>query len=282
MPLEGGKGGQFAWKDGPFLRALRTGDWILLDELNLASQSVLEGLNACLDHRGEIYIPELGRTFTVKPGTKLFGCQNPLRQGGARRGLPKSFLNRFTQVYVDALTDEDLKLIAANQFSQLPSNLLDSIVKFNSRLSSEVGISWGFSGSPWEMNLRDITRWCEATVSAAETKSINEPKYNPGNAVELIYVDRMRTQEDRRKVREIYEKIFSIEEYPLPPRQPLAYVTEDQLYLGDVSLPREEHSTSDDHNLLVLRDQVPVLRSLARCVEMNWMPILVSIITKKS
>lgn len=99
--MEGGKPGEFSWRDGPFLRALKNGDWILLDELNLASQSVLEGLNACFDHRGEVYIPELGRTFIVKPDTRLFACQNPLRQGGARRGLPKSFLNRFTQVSID-------------------------------------------------------------------------------------------------------------------------------------------------------------------------------------
>lgn len=68
-------------------------------QLNLASQSVLEGLNAVLDHRGELYIPELGRTFTLNSlKTRLFACQNPLRQGGARKGLPASFLNRFTQV----------------------------------------------------------------------------------------------------------------------------------------------------------------------------------------
>ena len=30
--------------------------------------------------------------------TKIFGCQNPFRQGGGRKGLPRSFLNRFTQV----------------------------------------------------------------------------------------------------------------------------------------------------------------------------------------
>lgn len=52
------------------MQALKQGHWILLDELNLASQSVLEGLNACLDHRGEIFIPELGKTFYVKPGKK--------------------------------------------------------------------------------------------------------------------------------------------------------------------------------------------------------------------
>lgn len=67
--------------------------------MNLASQSVLEGLNAVLDHRGELYIPELGRTFIIKSKeTRLFACQNPLNEGGSRKGLPKSFLNRFLQV----------------------------------------------------------------------------------------------------------------------------------------------------------------------------------------
>lgn len=73
--------------------------WPLLSKLNLASQSVLEGLNACFDHRAEVYIPELGMSFQVQhEKTKIFGCQNPFTQGGGRKGLPKSFLNRFTQV----------------------------------------------------------------------------------------------------------------------------------------------------------------------------------------
>lgn len=44
--------------DGPLLEALRRGAWVLLDELNLASQSVLEGLNAVLDHREEVCLAE--------------------------------------------------------------------------------------------------------------------------------------------------------------------------------------------------------------------------------
>lgn len=62
----------FAWKDGPFLKAMKSGAWVLLDELNLASQSVLEGLNACLDHRGTVgfscipgvsFLPSFRRLF---------------------------------------------------------------------------------------------------------------------------------------------------------------------------------------------------------------------------
>ncbi|XP_011702049.1 PREDICTED: midasin-like [Wasmannia auropunctata] len=276
LPVEGGKGGEFAWRDGPFLRALRAGYWILLDELNLASQSVLEGLNACFDHRGEIYIPELGKTFSVKPGTRLFGCQNPLRQGGARRGLPKSFLNRFTQVSVDALMEDDLRFILRVQFPQLPVELINDMVKFNSKLASEAGIVWGHAGSPWEMNLRDITRWCETTIEAASNEFRGNKQYfNPGDSVELIYVNRMRTNEDRQKVYQIYQEMFSLEKYPLPPNQLPMYITADELFIGDVTLSRKNCSEPQDINLLVLREQKKALKSLMQCVKMNWMSILI-------
>ena len=41
LPDESGKG--FSWRDGPLLKALKHGHWVLLDEMNLASQAVLEG-----------------------------------------------------------------------------------------------------------------------------------------------------------------------------------------------------------------------------------------------
>ncbi|XP_034190386.2 midasin [Osmia lignaria lignaria] len=273
LPVEGGKPGEFSWTDGPFLRAMKNGDWILLDELNLASQSVLEGLNACLDHRGEVYIPELGMTFKVKPGTRLFGCQNPLRQGGARRGLPKSFLNRFTQVFVDTLEQKDLKFILKTQFPELPEQLLDKMIQFNEEISSQAGITWAHQGSPWEMNLRDVTRWCEITMAAFTRNS--KKSYNPGNGAKLIYVDRMRTNEDKNNVIEIYNRIFSPTDYPLPDPNFPVHVTKDEVILGDEILNRSDFSIYEDDDLLLLREQKAVLRSLAQCVNMNWMSILV-------
>ena len=60
----------------------------------------------------QIYIPELGMTFKVQRGkTRLFACQNPLNQGGGRKGLPKSFLNRFTQVYFKTGDYEGMYLV---------------------------------------------------------------------------------------------------------------------------------------------------------------------------
>ena len=95
LPSPEGDAGEFVWSDGPLLQAMKTGSWVLLDELNLAGQSILEGLNALLDHRGEIFVPELNTVVKCAPGFRLFGAQNPVQEGGGRKGLPKSFLNRF-------------------------------------------------------------------------------------------------------------------------------------------------------------------------------------------
>ncbi|CAM9114855.1 unnamed protein product [Choristocarpus tenellus] len=179
-------GARFAWCDGMFLKALKKGSWVLLDELNLASQNVLEGLNSCLDHREEVYIPELGQSFRCPPTFKVFAAQNPLGQGGGRKGLPKSFLSRFTKVFVDALTPEDLLHIAEAKFPQLaavhvPSgkcstseaikeasqnekqnSLLAKMIRFNSLVQEDTSEKclYGQKGGAWEFNLRDVFRWC--------------------------------------------------------------------------------------------------------------------------
>lgn len=275
MPVEGGVGGQFSWRDGPLLQALKNGNWILLDELNLASQSVLEGLNACLDHRGEIFIPELGKTFLVKAGTRFFGCQNPLKQGGSRRGLPQSFLNRFIQVYVNSLTDKDLTCILLNQFSNLPSNMLHKMVTFNTKI---VGLleshTFGHKGAPWECNLRDLTRWCEVTIYHSKIAH----GYHPESVVHLIYADRMRTLLDKDRVKTVFEEVFGCE---VRGTRPVAYVTEDRVFFGDIFVERNQNKVDtnilkQEKSALVLRGQLEVLRSLAFCVSLNWMAVLVS------
>jgi midasin len=61
-----------------------------------------------------VFIPELGRTFRAAPGFRLFGAQNPVQEGGGRRGLPRSFLNRFTRVAIELMETDDLLYIAGS------------------------------------------------------------------------------------------------------------------------------------------------------------------------
>ncbi|EZG43826.1 putative midasin [Gregarina niphandrodes] len=97
----------FKWKAGGLTEALLNGDWVLLDEINLAPQPVLEGLNSLLDFRRCVFIPELNKTVFPRPGFRLFAAQNRQADGGGRKSLPRSFLNRFAKLIVNTLTQED-------------------------------------------------------------------------------------------------------------------------------------------------------------------------------
>lgn len=56
---------------------------------------------------------------------------------------------------------------------------------------------------------------------------------------------------------------------------PVLHVTDDNVYFGKIALHRTDTSIYSDQNLLILRDQMSTLQSLAQCVQMNWMSILV-------
>ncbi|XP_030636974.1 midasin [Chanos chanos] len=273
LPVEGGKGGEFAWRDGPLLAALKAGHWIVLDELNLASQSVLEGLNACFDHRGEIYIPELGMKFHVQhEKTKIFGCQNPFTQGGGRKGLPKSFLNRFTQVYVDQLTTEDMEFIGESIFPTIEKQIISKMVQFNNRLVQEVMVErkWGQRGGPWEFNLRDLFRWCQL-MQTDQSPGF----FNPGQHVGLVYADRMRTEADKAQVLSVFRKVFGEDFEPYTGSRQF-HITPLNLQVGFSVLQRSGGApVALDPPLSILHQGLRPLESLMKCVEMGWMAILV-------
>ncbi|XDA78991.1 hypothetical protein R6Z07F_009052 [Ovis aries] len=273
LPVEGGKGGEFAWRDGPLLAALKAGHWVVLDELNLASQSVLEGLNACFDHRGEIYVPELGMSFQVQhEKTKIFGCQNPFRQGGGRKGLPRSFLNRFTQVFVDPLTVIDMEFIASTLFPAIDKNIVKKMVAFNNQIDHEVTVEkkWGQIGGPWEFNLRDLFRWCQLMLVDQSPGC-----YDPGQHVFLVYGERMRTKEDKEKVIAVFKDVFNSSSNPYMGTR-LLHITPYDVQLGYSVLSRGSYVPPPTcPPLSLLHQSLQSLESVMKCVQMSWMVILV-------
>uniref|UniRef100_A0A3P8RPW4 Midasin n=1 Tax=Amphiprion percula TaxID=161767 RepID=A0A3P8RPW4_AMPPE len=273
LPVEGGKGGEFAWRDGPLLAALKAGHWVVLDELNLASQSVLEGLNACFDHRAEIYIPELGMSFQVQhEKTKIFGCQNPFTQGGGRKGLPKSFLNRFTQVFVDQLTSKDMEFIGDSIFPSIDKEIVAKMVEFSNKLVQEVCVErrWGQKGSPWEFNLRDMFRWCQL-MQTDQSPGF----FNPGQHVSLVYADRMRTEADKAQVLSVFRKVFGEDFEPYCGSREF-HITPLNLQVGFSVLHRSGGApVALDPPLSLTHQSLRPLESLMKCVEMGWMTILV-------
>ena len=180
-PAESEALGRFTWKNGPLLQAMQAGGWVLLDEMNLAPQSVLEGLNSCLDHRKEVYIAELDKTFSCHEDFKLFAAQNPHHQGGGRKGLPASFVNRFTVVYADSFTERDLLCICRTKYPTANQDAIEAVVQGVSRTDLLVSGSPAFGiGGPWEANLRDVDRW----LQLSQLYPTLNPKYHFSSILE--------------------------------------------------------------------------------------------------
>ncbi|XP_058077090.1 midasin isoform X2 [Magnolia sinica] len=270
LPVEGDKGMKFAWSDGILLQALKNGSWVLLDELNLAPQSVLEGLNAILDHRAEVYVPELGLTFKCPPSFRVFACQNPSCQGGGRKGLPKSFLNRFTKVYVDELVEDDHLFICSSLYPSIPRSLLSKLICFNSRIHEDTMLfrKFGLDGSPWEFNLRDVIRSCQIMERAPEKSKVD-------CFLSIVYLQRMRTLADRKEVLKLYEEVFGVKSFIN--NYPRVQINPKYLVVGSAFVERNHFQPSKifKSQLIVFPGISHSLEAALQCVQHQWLCILV-------
>jgi midasin len=216
---------------------MKQGHWIVLDELNLASQSVLEGLNACLDHRGEVYIPEIGRSFAIPPGQfRLFACQNPVHQGGGRKGLPKSFLNRFTQVQVGSLNVADMTIIVKARYPMLAAAILEAIVGFNMDVHA---LTQHLTSVGNDVNLRDVFRWCDLLV-VNQNDNTKEPRFYAAT----VYASRVQYIPESQWLRLLNERFSTIGSIQAGATNPKPSVVDstDILDLLDLTLPLPQPS----------------------------------------
>lgn len=112
----------FSFIEGSLVRALRDGYWVLLDEINLANAETLECLSGLLEGSSEsLPLLERGDGEPVKrhPDFTVFACMNPATDVG-KRDLPVGLRNRFTEFYVDELTEQsDLELLVSSYLAEL-------------------------------------------------------------------------------------------------------------------------------------------------------------------
>ena len=268
LPVDGGQPGEFAWKEADFLKAMQKGDWVLLDEMNLAPQSVLEGLNAVLDHRGAVYVPELGRSFLRHPSFRIFAAQNPIQQGGGRKGLPKSFVNRFTKVFVDPLTPADLLQISKYMFPNYPEDWLQRMIMYNSRLEEETSVkhSFGRNGGPWEFNLRDISRW-GALLRGSDTP------LHPVEHLRTVYLSRFRTVSDRESARALFDSVFSLSSSFLS-NAPHPSISSSNTRIGHFVEGRKSSFTSSSRPGIILQAHLPWIEAMGVALQQGWLAII--------
>lgn len=105
VPDESRAGNGWRWEDGPVIKAMTEGYWLILDELNLAEASVLERLNSLLERTPSLLLSEYndkligGEEHPVHDGFRVFGTQNPEHYAG-RNALSPAYRDRFHETHV--------------------------------------------------------------------------------------------------------------------------------------------------------------------------------------
>jgi midasin len=218
--------GKLVYRDGLLVQALRRGDWIVLDELNLAPTDVLEALNRLLDDNRELVIPETHEVIKPHPHFMLFATQNPPGAYGGRKALSRALRSRFLEVHFDDVPQDELEYILS-QRSRIPPSYSQKIVSVFSELQRRRQVARIFEGKQGFATLRDLFRW--AGRDAGSYQELAESGY-------MLLAERARREEDKVVVKEVLENVMNVKisESGLYDVQPL--LRSGQIELGDSSI----------------------------------------------
>lgn len=193
--------GRLVFQDGLLVRALRNGDWIVLDELNLAPSDVLESLNRLLDDNRELLVPETGEIVRPHPHFMLFATQNPPGLYAGRKTLSRAFRNRFLEVHFEDVPQDELEEILKERCQIAPSYAQRIVAVFR-ELQTRRQTGRVFETKHGFATLRDLFRW--AGRGAASVEELAQDGY-------MLLAERTRREDDKFVVKEVLEKQFKVQ-----------------------------------------------------------------------
>ncbi|KAL6122770.1 hypothetical protein NUSPORA_00027 [Nucleospora cyclopteri] len=185
-----GNNSEFYFKKGPLVNAMLNGDWVILDELNLAPSDVLESLNRLLDDNNEVFIPETDEIIKPHKNFRLFATQNISYIG--RKGLAKSFRNRFVEILVPDKTDQEVKEIICKT-SNLPATFINLMMQCYTKLKDASNLTD-------LITLRDAIKWARRPADSYKSVFLD--------GMDLIY-ERQRSEKTRKIVFDIFNDVFN-------------------------------------------------------------------------
>jgi midasin len=174
--------------------------------LNLAPSDVLEALNRLLDDNRELFVPELQETIRPHPHFVLFATQNPPGAiYGGRKVLSKAFRNRFVELHIGDIPDEELKVILNKRCEIAPSYCVKLVESMRALQGMRRG-SRAFAGKDGYITARDLFRW-------AKRKSVGYE--NLASDGFRVLGERLRSENERMSLKRVLEKALKVPEISL-------------------------------------------------------------------
>ncbi len=99
------------WQDGLLIHAMKTGDWIVFDEINVALPEILSALHSLLDDDRKIVLKEHdGEVVECHEEFRFFATMNPSDDYAGTKEMNKALMSRFG-IILDVLPSAEEHLI---------------------------------------------------------------------------------------------------------------------------------------------------------------------------
>ena len=178
---------------------------------------------------------------------------------------------------MEELLDIDLLSICKRAFPKLLENKIINLLKFNRAVQEQITQKRiGTTGQPWEFNLRDVMRCCQ--LQEADTAN-GLADSNDSVYMDLLYVSRFRTEEDRKIVAQLASSMGLLRSDATLPRGFLkTELRKEEFVVGRACLLRNSsrlpaHVVKQLGHLQLLRSQSGVLEKLAVAIQ-NCFPVI--------
>lgn len=151
------------WVDGPIIKAMKKGEVLLLDEVNLARPEVIERLNSLFDDDGNLVLTE-HRNEVIAPhkNFRVFATMNPASYAGRAR-MSEAMKSRWTSLFCHGLNQTDLtKILKAKYSGKVPDAELAKLIAAHDALARAADDgSIGRASGGVAFSLRNLFRVCD-------------------------------------------------------------------------------------------------------------------------
>ena len=222
----------FQWRAGKALTALENGHFLLLDEINLASQEVLDEIKTMINPMLKSYfVKGLGKPVQKHSDFRLFATMNPESVGGGRTNLPRSIENAFLKIILQDYNRREESQICIHQFSVknlvpglLQKEDIDALLSFHFLVKNMINRrEIGRRGGPYELNVRDLLKVGDVLAANMKTQlyhmEISETYAYERNdahvksirtAASMVYCRLFHGREDQLKVQQRINQFFPL------------------------------------------------------------------------
>jgi midasin len=156
--------GTFEWKEGVLVRTMRTGRWVILQDVDKGSNEVLGTLNALVESlgmgkwiggRAKLAVPSRGEVVASE-SFAIFATRSHPISGDDTFPSPTFFgAHKFHEVVIPTPTQEELRTIIAASFPRLSGSTAGGIVMLWSAIRAV-----GSTTTDRVIGLRDLRKYC--------------------------------------------------------------------------------------------------------------------------